>query len=103
MKRREIIPGPKKEIARIVNWRRWGGIIDPCNVGFSIIRNKKKGTEALMKKNCKWRKAKLSMLYRRLNLEISIVIMHLEDVTKRRSKQLNCGKKKVPKRSSVIY
>ena len=85
MKRREIIPGPKKEIARIVSWRRWGGIIDPCNVGFSIIRNKKKGTEALMKKNFKWRKVNLSMLFRRLNLEISIVIIHLEDIAKRRN------------------
>ena len=50
-----------------------------------MIRNKKKDMEALMKKNFKWRKVNLSMLFRRLNLEISIVIIHLEDIAKRRN------------------
>ena len=95
MEKRDIVPGPKEDIAWNLNWMRWGGIEDLCNVGFSMVRNKKKDMEALMKKNFKWGRVDLSMLFRRLNLEISIEIIHPGDIAKRRNNRLSRRSKKV--------
>ena len=87
MEKRDIVPGPKEDIAWNLNWMRWGGIEDLCNVGFSMVRHKKK--------NFKWGRVDLSMLFRRLNLEISIEIIHLGDIAKRRNNRLSRRSKKV--------
>ena len=95
MEKRDIVPGPKEDIARKLNWMRLGGTEDLCNVGFLMIKHKKK--------NVKLGRVDLLMPHRRLNLEISIEIIHPGDRAKRRNNCLSHRSKKDSNGGIIIY
>ena len=95
VEKRDNVPGPKEDIAWNLNWMRLGGIEDLCNVGFPMIKHKKK--------NFKWGRVDLSMLYRRLNLEISIEFIHPGDRVQRRNNCLSRRSKKDCNGGIIIY